>query len=123
MRIVLDDFPVFTKIDPPEVLQYSLESCQRDGIGPMVDPFNLPKTYPDVHGKRKKESREEGSSRPQKKKNKDGVLLDEDEVPLSECQKAMLLKDTSGVVQQSSRASDTTSGKLSEASSLLFLNI
>lgn len=37
-------------------------------------------------------------------------------MPLSERQKAMLLKDTSGVVQQSSRASDTTFGKLAKAS-------
>jgi hypothetical protein len=33
-------------------------------------------------------------------------------VPLSEGQKAMLLKDTSGVVQSSLRASDVASGKL-----------
>lgn len=37
-------------------------------------------------------------------------------MPLSERQKAILLKDTSGVSQQSSRSSDTTSGKLHEAS-------
>lgn len=43
-----------------------LESCMRGGIGPMVDPFNLLETYLDIHGKRKKESRGEGSSRPQK---------------------------------------------------------
>ena len=74
-----------------------LENCLRDGIDPMVDPLNLPETYPDIHGKRKKESRGEGFSRPQKKK-KVVAFLDEDEVPLSELQKAMLLKDTSGVV-------------------------
>lgn len=65
-----------------------------------MDHFNLPETYPDVHGKRKKEYRGEESSRSQKKKKKkkDVVLLDEDEVPLSERQKAMLLKDTFGVI-------------------------
>lgn len=64
----------------------------------MVDPFNIPETYHDVHEKRKKESEGEGSSRPYKKKKKADVFLDEDEVPLSERQKSMLLKDTSGVV-------------------------
>lgn len=80
-----------------------------------MDPFNLPKTYMDVHGKRKKESRGKESTRPHKK-NKVVILLDEDEVPLNERQKAMLLKDTSGGVQHSSNASDTASGKLHEAS-------
>lgn len=37
-------------------------------------------------------------------------------MPLNKRKKAMRLKDTSGVIQQSSRASDTTSGKLPEAS-------
>lgn len=85
----------------------------KDGIDPMVDPFNIPKTYPDIHGKRKKESIGEGSSRPQKKKVV--VFLDEDEAPLSERQKTMLLKDTSEVVQHSSRASDIASSKLPTA--------
>lgn len=40
----------------------------KDRIDPLVDPFNLPETYPDVHGKRKKEFRGEGSFRAQKKK-------------------------------------------------------
>lgn len=84
MRIPVDNFPIFTKIDPPEVLAYYLESYLKDGIEPMVDPFNLPEIYPDVHGKRKKVSRGEGSSRPQKKKKKTIVFLDEYEVPLSE---------------------------------------
>lgn len=35
------------------------------------------------------------------------MFLDENDVPLSEFQKAMILKDTSGVSQQSSKASDT----------------
>lgn len=78
----------------------------------MFDPFNLPETYPDVHGKKKKEFIGEGCSRPQKKKKTNDVLLNEDEVPLSRCQKDMLLKGTSRVVQHSSRAPDTTSGKL-----------
>lgn len=64
MRIPVDNFPIFTKIDPPKVLKYYLESCLKDGIDPLVDPFNLSRTCPDVHRKRKKESREEGSSRP-----------------------------------------------------------
>ena len=53
--IPINDFPIFTKIDPSEVIAYYLESCQKDGIDPMVDPFNMPKTYTDVHGKMKKE--------------------------------------------------------------------
>lgn len=119
MRIPVDNFPIFTKMYPPEVLAYYLERCLKDGIDPMVDPFNLPETYLDVHGKRTKKSRGEGSSRPQNKKKKVVVLLDEDGVPLSERQKAMLLRDTSGDVQQSLRASDPTSGKLPEASTLI----
>ncbi|XP_050890337.1 uncharacterized protein LOC127095731 [Lathyrus oleraceus] len=99
MRILVDNFPIFTKIVPPEILMDYLESCLKGGIDPMIDPFNLPGTYPDVYGKRKKESKEEGSSRPQKKKKKVDVLLDEDEMPLSESHKEMLLNDTSGVVQ------------------------
>lgn len=87
MRILVDNFPIFTKIDPPEILMNYLESCLKDGIDSMVDPFNLEDTYPDVYGKRKKESKEEGSSRPQKKKKKVDVLLDEDEMPLSESHK------------------------------------
>lgn len=74
-----------------------LKSCLKDGINPLVDPFNLPETYPYVHSKRKKEFRGEGSSRAQKKK-KISIFQNEDEVPLSELQKAMILKDTSGVV-------------------------
>lgn len=42
MRIPVDNFPIFTKIDPLEVLKYYLESCLKDGIDPLVDPFNLP---------------------------------------------------------------------------------
>lgn len=98
-RTPVDNFPIFIKIDPLEILMAYLERCQKDGIDPMVYPFNLPETYPDVHGKRKKESIWEWSSRPQKKKKKVVVLLDEDEVPLSELHKAMILKDTSGVIQ------------------------
>lgn len=64
MRIPVDNFPIFTKIDPPEVLEYYLESCLKDGIDPLVEPFNLPKTFLDVHGKRKEDYREEGYSRP-----------------------------------------------------------
>lgn len=87
MRIPVDNFPIFTKIDPLEVLEYYLESYLKDGIYPIIDLFNLSETYPDVHGKKKKESREDESSRPLKKKNKVATFLDEDEVPLSECQK------------------------------------
>ncbi|XP_050897261.1 uncharacterized protein LOC127104091 [Lathyrus oleraceus] len=86
MKTLVENFHIFTQIDPPEVLLYYLESCHKDGIDSMVDPFNIPETYPYVHGKRKKESIGEGSSRPQKKKKKKKVdfLLDEDEVSLSE---------------------------------------
>lgn len=95
-----------------------LESCLKDGIEPLVDPFNLSETFPDVHGKRKKDFRGEGSSRAQKKK-KISIFQDEDEVPLSERQKAMTLKYNSGVVQPPSRASDITSRKLPSASTPL----
>lgn len=42
MGILVDNFPIFTKIDPLEVLEYYLEICNKEGIDPMVDPFNLP---------------------------------------------------------------------------------
>lgn len=58
MRIAVYNFQIFTEIDPLEVLKYYLESCLKNGIDPLVDPFNLPETYPHVHGKRKKEYRE-----------------------------------------------------------------
>lgn len=86
-RNPIDNYSIFTKIDPPEVLMAYLESCLRDGIDPMVDPFNLPESYPNIHGKRKKELRGEGSFMPQKNA-KIVVFLDEDEVPLSERQKS-----------------------------------
>lgn len=105
-RNPLDKFPLFTKINPLQVLMAYLERCLKDGIETLVDPFNLLETYPDVHGKRKKEFRGEGSSRAQKKKNI-VIFQDEDEVPLSERQKVMILKDTSGIVQYS-----RVSGKL-----------
>lgn len=105
-RNPIDNYPIFTKIYPPQVLTDYLESCLKEGIEPLVDIFNLPETYPHVHGKRKKEFIGEGSSRPQKKK-KIAMFQDEYEVPLSERQKAMILKDTSGVVQSS-----RVSGKL-----------
>lgn len=119
-RIPVENFLIFTKVNPPEVLEYYLESCLKDGINPLVDPFNLPKTYPNVHGKRNKESHEEGTSRPQKKKKKKTTtFLDEDEVPLSERQKAMFPKDTYGDTQQSSKASNTLIlGKLPKAMNL-----
>lgn len=84
-RNPIDNYPIFTKIDPPQVLMAYLESCMKKGIEPLVDPFNLPKTYPDVHGKRIKEFICEGSSRAQKKKKKKKIAIfqDEDEVPLS----------------------------------------
>lgn len=58
-RNLVDNFLIFTMIDPLEILMAYLESCQKDGIDQMVDPFNLPETYSNVHGKRKKESRGE----------------------------------------------------------------
>lgn len=42
MRTPVDNFPIFTQIDPLEVIQYYLESYQKDGIDPLVDHFNLP---------------------------------------------------------------------------------
>ncbi|XP_050897540.1 uncharacterized protein LOC127104400 [Lathyrus oleraceus] len=100
IRNPLENYPIFTKIDPPQVLMAYLESCLKDEFEPLVDPFNLQETYRDVHGKRKKEFRGEGSSRAQNKNNIT-IFQDEDAVPLSEHQKAMILKDTSGVVQSS----------------------
>lgn len=105
-RNPIDNYPIFTKIDPPQVMMAYLERCMKDGIEPLVDPFNLPDTHLDVHGKRKKEFRGEGSYRAQKKKNI-VIFQDKDEVPLSERRKAMILKDTSEVVQSS-----RVSGKL-----------
>lgn len=67
-RKPISDYPIFTKVDPPQVLMDYLESCLKDGINPLVDPFNLPETYPDAYGKRKKGFRGEGSSRAQKNK-------------------------------------------------------
>lgn len=122
IRIMVYNFPIFTNINPLEVLEYYLESCLKDGIDPLVDPFNLLETYPGVRGKRKKESCEEGPSRPQNKKKKVVTFLDEDEVSLSKRQKAILLKDTSVVVQEYSKASDTpTPGKLPKARELFIL--
>lgn len=90
-----------------------IKSCLKDGIDPLVDPFHLPETYPNVHGKIKKKFIGKGSSRAQKKK-KIAIVQDEDEVPLSERRKAMILKDTSGVVQSS-----RVSGKLPSADTSL----
>lgn len=58
-RNPIDDYPIFTKVDPPQVLMAYLESCLKDGIDPLVDPFNLLETYPYVHGKRNKKFRGE----------------------------------------------------------------
>lgn len=113
IRNPLDNYHIFTKIDHPRGLMAYLDNCQKDRIEPLVDPFNLPETYLDVHGKRKKEFRGEGSSRAQKKK-KITIFQDEDEVPLSERQKTMILKDISGVVQSS-----RVSGKLPSDNSSL----
>lgn len=117
----MDNFPIFTHIDPPEFMAFYLDSCAEECIDPLVDSFNLPETYPYAYGKRKKEARGEGSYGSQKKKKKKKVVafLDEDEVPLNERQKAMVLKDTSGIVQQSSKASEASiPGKSSTARNL-----
>lgn len=42
------NYPIFTKIDPPEVLAYYMEICLEDNIDPLVDPLNLPDDYPVV---------------------------------------------------------------------------
>lgn len=90
----------------------------------MVDPFNLPKNYPDVCGQHSKRNRkrkdvEEETSTPKKKK-KDAWFLDEEEMPISERQRKMLLRDTLGVAQQSTKApSETTSGKSSITKSIV----
>lgn len=43
-----ENYLIFTKIDPSEVLAYYLESCLEDDIDLLVDPFNLPDDYPVV---------------------------------------------------------------------------
>lgn len=35
----IDDYPIFTKVDPPQVLMVYLESYLKDGIDPLVYPF------------------------------------------------------------------------------------
>lgn len=45
-RNPIDDYPIFAKVDSPKVLMAYLESCLKDGVDPLVDTFNLPKTYP-----------------------------------------------------------------------------
>lgn len=62
-RNPIGNYPIFTKIVPPQVLMAYLESCLKDGIDPLGDPFNLPETYHDVHGKRRKKFRGKRSSR------------------------------------------------------------
>lgn len=92
-----------------------MKSCLKDNIDPLVDAFNLPEDYPDFHNQLSKRSKkrkdaEEWNFAPKKKK-KVADFLDENEVPLSERQRQMLLRDTSGVSQQSTKApSVTTSG-------------
>lgn len=49
-RIHVDNFPIFTKIDPLEVMAYYLKSCNKEGIDPLVGPFNLSDTCPDAYG-------------------------------------------------------------------------
>lgn len=91
-RTLVGNFTIFTKIDPPDVLAYYLDKCNEEGVDPLVDPFDLPNTCLDARG--------EGTSGPKKKKKKKKVamFLDEYDVPLSECRKAIILKDASGVV-------------------------
>lgn len=119
-RIPVDNFLIFTKIDPPEVLEYYLKSCNKEGIDPLVDPFNLLDTCPDAYGKRKEYARGEGSYGPQKKNV--AVFLDENDVSLSECKKAMILKDTSGIIQQLSKAYDAPTPGKSSTPHTLFLS-
>lgn len=100
--IIIANFPIFTQIDPLDVLEYYLSSCIQGGVDPLVDPFNLPETYPNAYGKRKKSSKKkvaqgEGTSESPKKKKVEMVL---DDMPLSELQKATILKDTFGVAYQ-----------------------
>lgn len=73
MRILVANFPIFTQIDPPDVLDYYLSSCIEEGFNPLVDMFNLLETHPDAYGKRKKSSNKnltqgEGTSEPPNKK-------------------------------------------------------
>lgn len=50
-RNPFENYLIFTKIDPPQVLMAYLDNCLKDGIEPLVDPFNLPETYPYARGK------------------------------------------------------------------------
>lgn len=47
-NISLDNYHIFTKIDPPEVLAYYMEICREDNIDQLVDPLNLSDDYPVV---------------------------------------------------------------------------
>lgn len=44
----LDSYPIFIKIDPPEVLAYYMEIYLKDGVDPLVDPLNPWDDYPAV---------------------------------------------------------------------------
>jgi hypothetical protein len=41
-RIEVENFPIFTQQDPQDILEDYLSKCAEDGIGPMIDPTNLP---------------------------------------------------------------------------------
>lgn len=64
-RFPVANFPIFTKVDPLDVLAYYLASCIEEGTYILVDPFNLP--YAHVKRKKmnkKKDARGEGTSEP-----------------------------------------------------------
>lgn len=106
-----------------------MESCLKDTVDPLVDPLNLPNDYPNVQVqlykiRRSRKDFEEWTFAPKKKKKKKvAQFLDEDEVPLSEHQRHVLLRDTSGDAQQSTKApSKTTSSKSPTAKSIFVSN-
>lgn len=59
-RVEIDHFPVFTKLDPSEVLWECMKSCLEACIDPMVDIHNFPKAPPDLTLKKKRRSKKGG---------------------------------------------------------------
>ncbi|MCI21276.1 hypothetical protein A2U01_0042442, partial [Trifolium medium] len=54
-RVKVDNFPIFTQLDPLEVLEDYLRRCKAEGINPLVDPKNLPARPPNTLKRKKKD--------------------------------------------------------------------
>ncbi|CAL5192704.1 unnamed protein product [Lathyrus oleraceus] len=66
-RVEIEDYPYFTKLDPPYVLMDYMKSCLEDGIDPMVDTHNMSLAPPEGSHRskrRSKKSRERPSMPP-----------------------------------------------------------